>query len=137
MPITSTYDSARHLLTSTWTGRVTSEEYREYIVGLMKRSEAVDCRRSLIDLRGATLTLTSRDFFWAINTVIRPALGTRTWRLAVVISATDQYGTARQFQILAESIGRESIFQHYDEAVAWALGEGDAGPDADMGPDGI
>lgn len=119
MPITYTIDTSRDIIFETWTGTISASDlaayWREYLVDpeVMKR------RRTLVDLRAATIVFTGQQLADLIQAIVLPMLGDLKWTTAVLVATPAQYGTARQYQVFAESYSGDAIFADENPALEW------------------
>ena len=119
MPITYILDRSRNIIIETWTGRVSAVDLAAYWRIYLADSEAIRCRRTLVDLRHATILFTGAELAALVRTIVLPALHGKKWVSALLIERAAQYGTSRQYQIFAEQYSSDSIFSHWNTAIDW------------------
>jgi hypothetical protein len=119
MPITYTIDHADRLIYVTFDGPVTGAELFEHWQAFMSDPPVLDIRRSIADLRGATLEFGYEELRTLIAEVLAPHLSEAPFRTAVVVASPTTFGVSRQYQALMSTLSDDSIFTDYDEALAW------------------
>lgn len=121
MPATYSVDQSRKLIFEVWTGDVRVADVKSLWKKYLADPQVMAIRKTLADLRQADLHLTGLELLELIEKVAVPGLHGLTWKTAIVVGRPDQYGFSRQFQVFAEVFAENSIFQDYDEALAWIL----------------
>ena len=121
MPIHYLVDGDLNIVFSTWSMEITAKTAASYYKQLLQDETAMNCGRSLADLRQADMKLTGAEFNEVIAKVVVPNLGSRTWRSAILVQKPDQFGGARQYDVFASGYSSNSIFYDYDEALEWLL----------------
>jgi len=121
MPITYVLDRARNIIIETWTGRVRAVDLAAYWRIYLADPEAIRCRRTLVDLRHATILFTGAELAALVHTIVLPALHGKKWVSALLIDRAAQYGTARQYQIFAEHYSNDSICSDWNTALDWLV----------------
>lgn len=121
MPIDYTIDRDNGIVLVTWSGDVTIDELRRHLNAMLADPEALALRRSLSDVRRATLLFTGAELASLVATVLTPTLGNAGWKLALIVAQTAQYGMSRQFHVFAGPSSKSSIFFDRETALAWLL----------------
>jgi hypothetical protein len=75
MPITYTIDSSRDIIFESWTGTISAGDLAEYWREFLANPDVIKCRRSLVDLRAASLLFTGPQLEDVVKTVVLPVLG--------------------------------------------------------------
>lgn len=119
MPIHYAIDRERDIVRVVWTDRVDDAAFAAHLQKMLSDPEALRCRRSLSDLRGAELTMLGAQLKTRLRGSAAPMLGDSPWTVAILVKSPAQYGTARQFEAFAEGIARNAIFHDEAEALAW------------------
>lgn len=119
MPITYTIDRNKHLIRETWKGEIHAADLGAYWQGYLADAEVLKIRRTIADLREATICFSGLDFDSLIRTTVLPVLHGRTWTTAIVVGNSIQFGVSRQYQIFAERFSNDSIFKDVADAEAW------------------
>ena len=110
---------------ATWSGEIRRDDIERHWRKLLTDDVALDIRRTVSDLRFATIAFRGVDFADLIRTIALPALAGRRWHTAIVVDQPLQFGVSRQYQALAEAYSRDAIFSNVDDALAWLLAQGD------------
>src|SRR3954464_10987794 len=119
MPITYTINHQKGLIRETWKGKIRGADLAAYWQHYLADPEVLAIRRTVVDLRAATIDFSGLDFDALIRTVVLPVLGELKWIPAVVVADLVQFGISRQYQVFAERYSRDSIFKSVDEAEQW------------------
>jgi hypothetical protein len=128
MPITYTIDPDKQLIYETWTGKVQSATLAAYWKRYLANPEVMAIRRTVVDLRTATIGFSGLDFDALIQKIVLPVLGDRKWISAIVVGDPVQYGVSRQYHVFAERYSQDAIFNNPADAESWVLAQGN--PDA-------
>ena len=104
-----------------WTGIVTAKDLQEYWRHYLEDVEVMSLRRTLVDLRQATIEFMGSEFDALIRAEVLPRLKGLDWKTAIVVSHPVQYGISRQYQAFADTYSKDSIFYDYSEAKKWLL----------------
>jgi len=123
MPITYIIDPEHRFIVETWTGGVGREDLRNHWRVFLADPEVLGIRRTLVDLRAATIHFTGQEMDALISAVVLPKLEGRAWKTAIVVDCPVQFGVSRQYQAFAERYSTDSIFSDPESAVAWLLTE--------------
>jgi hypothetical protein len=121
MPITYVVDRGLNIVITNWTMEISAETVTSHYTQVLQDASAMNCGKSLADLREADLKLTGSEFNQIIARIVIPKLGSRRWTSAIVVQRPDQYGVARQYDVFASSYSSNSIFYDYDKALEWLL----------------
>ncbi|MEO5860670.1 MAG: hypothetical protein ABIR33_17190 [Pyrinomonadaceae bacterium] len=120
-PISYVVDTAVGVIFEVWDGTVTASDLSQFWRDYLSDPEVLEVRTTLVDLRKATIKITGNEMRDLVSSVVQPALGSRTWRTAIVVDRPVQYGVSRQYQVFAEYYSTDCIFYETDEALAWLL----------------
>jgi hypothetical protein len=74
MPITYVVDRSRNIIIETWTGRVRAVDLAAYWPIYLADPDVIRCRRTLVDLRHATILFTGAELAALVHTIVLPAL---------------------------------------------------------------
>jgi hypothetical protein len=119
MPITYTIDAGRDVIFERWSGEVSADVLESYWRDLLSDTAALECRRTVVDLRGSQIAFNGSELRQLVRTVAVPLLDGRAWTTALVVDAPVSFGIARQYQVFADSYSSDAIFDDEDAAVAW------------------
>jgi hypothetical protein len=119
MPITYTIDRGKKLMFETWTGEVQAADLATYWKRLLADPEALEIRRTVVDLRASDIRFSGLEFESLIKTLVLPVLKDRKWTTAIVVDKPTQYGVSRQYQAFADRYSKDSIFHSVEEAEKW------------------
>jgi hypothetical protein len=122
MAITYTIDHERKLIREVWTGEIDAAELGAYWERYLSDPEVMEIRRTLVDLRQAKILFTGAEMDDLIRFVVRPLLGDRDWKTAIVVESAMQFGVSRQYQAFAERYSKDAIFYSPEEAQKWLVG---------------
>ncbi|MGE0040411.1 MAG: hypothetical protein AB7H88_06420 [Vicinamibacterales bacterium] len=117
MPIRYTFDLAKRLVISTWTGPVTATDLDTLWSAYMAAPEFARCDGSLADVRLAQIQFTGRELSDRMKSLAIPAVGPRPFAAAVLVASPAQYGSARQHGVFASYT--TMIFHEEEAALAW------------------
>ncbi len=121
MPISYEVDEELDVVLVTWRGDVTVDDYRAHLRAMLQDPDALRSARCLTDVSQANILMSGAQLNAVGNAEAIPRLAGRTWKTAVVVSSAVNYGVARQYQILSESEGSDSVFRNREAALAWLL----------------
>ena len=121
MPIMYVLDRSRNIIIETWTGRVSAVDLAAYWRIYLADPDVIRCRRTLVDLRHATILFTGAELAALVRTIVLPALQDKKWVSALLIERAAQYGTSRQYQVFAEHYSSDSIFSDWNPAIDWLI----------------
>ena len=121
MPISYTIDHEQQIIVEVWTGDVSAADLATYWQRYLADATVMAIRRTLVDLRGCTITFSGEQLTHLIESIVTPILGGRAWRTAILVERPTQYGVSRQYQVFAERYSHDAIFHNYDEALCWLL----------------
>ena len=121
MSITYSIDSGNRFIHTRWSGKVTAGDLMRHWQELFNDPQALEIRRSIADMREASLEFDGAQLRDVIRSVAQPLLRGQKWTVALLVKKPEQYGTSRQFQVFAEQVATNSIFYDYDEAVRWLV----------------
>lgn len=119
MPITYKYDKEKNLIFEKWTGCISIQYLKKYWLSYLEDPEVMSCRRTLVDLREATIEFYGYDLHLLIDGIVIPKLNGRDWKTAIVVSTPTQYGVSRQYGAFADLYSSDQIFYDYDQALMW------------------
>jgi hypothetical protein len=121
MPISYTIDHERQIIVEAWTGDVSAADLATYWQYYLADATVMAIRRTLVDLRGCTITFSGEELADLIERIVTPILDERAWRTAILVEQPVQYGVSRQYHVFAERYSHDAIFHSYDEALCWLL----------------
>jgi hypothetical protein len=111
------------LIVETYSGEVSIEDLRRHWTEMLIDKGALAFRRSLADLRAATLLFSSQELALAIKEVVLPTLQGRSWLAAIVVRNSAQLQLVSRFQGYAARFIYDAVFSDYDEAKRWILAQ--------------
>jgi hypothetical protein len=121
MGITYTIDKNRDVIIEVWDGEITANDLREYWINYMADPDVMKCRRTLVDLRKAIISIRGNELASLIELIVIPKLGQLKWKSALLVEAPIQMGVSRQYNVFAELYSKDEIFHDYDSALKWLL----------------
>lgn len=121
MPITYTIDREAKLITEVWDGEVDAKCLEEHWKQYLEEPEVLAIRRTIVDLRRAKIIFKGTVMDALIERIVMPALKGLTWKSAIVIDNSLQFGVSRQYQVFADRYSKDSIFTDIEEARNWLL----------------
>ena len=121
MPITYVLDRSRNIIVETWTGRVSAAALAAHWRIYLADPDVIRCRRTLVDLRHATIVFTGAELAALVRIIVLPALHGKKWMSALLIERAAQYGTSRQYQVFAEQYSIDAIFSDWNTAIDWLV----------------
>ena len=123
MPITYTVDSDRAIIFEHWSGTVSANELGTYWKHILSDPEVMAIRRTVVDLREATIGFMGWDLEQLIDSVVTPVMKGRTWVTALITGHPVQVGISNQYSVFASHYSKEAIFADPDAAAAWVLAQ--------------
>jgi hypothetical protein len=124
MPISYTHDTARRITVVTWSGTVTAREFADHYRLLLTDDTADGYRRCIADLRNCVIDISGEQIRDAIQTTVKPLLGSRPWRSAILVNDPVAFGISRQYAAYSQAFSQSQIFSDEREGLAWLLIEG-------------
>ena len=121
MPISYQASHSEGVVTAVWVGDISSAELREHLGRLLRDENAMALRKSLSDLRGATLLFSEQELHLAVREVVAPLLKGKDWISAIVVRTPTQFQMGSKYQGIALAYSRDAIFSNVDEAKRWLL----------------
>lgn len=121
MAISYVVDGCLGLIAETWSGEIFASDLTEYWIASLGNERHLSIRRTLADVRNASLNFTQQELLVAIQTVILPRLRGRGWVAAIVVGDVPQFKMSRHYQIHASGCCYDGIFSSPEEARAWLL----------------
>jgi hypothetical protein len=121
MAIDYAVDHSRNIILETWSGTVDANALASYWRAYLTNPEVMSCRRTVVDLRMAHIAFTGSELSNLVQTIVLPALHGRKWVTALVVSAPEQFGSSRQYQVFAEAYSVDSIFDDPGAAEDWLM----------------
>ena len=119
LPIRYSVDASNKIIFEVWQGNVTASDLGRYWQQYLADPEVLATRKTLVDLRGATLQFTGDEMESLITSFVIPTLKGLDWTTAIVVDRPDQFGVSRQYQVFAELYSKDSIFFDTDSALNW------------------
>ena len=120
-PISYAIDHNLGVIFEVWRGDVTADALRRYWESYLEDPDVLALRKTLVDLRDASIQFTGAELSSLVEAIVVPALKGRTWTTAIVAGQSVQFGVSRQYQVFAEHYSQDSIFHDYDTALQWLL----------------
>lgn len=122
MPITYKIDPVLGIVISDWHGVVSEKEITDHMKEMLSDKEAFTCGKSIADLRKMTeLKYKFDDIYHLSRTVIKPLLGGRRWKTAIIVNNTPYFAIGLQFEWLTEGIVDSSVFTEESAAFNWII----------------
>ena len=121
MPISYTIDRQQGVIFATWKGVVTAEVLARHWATVFADPEFKMVRRTLADVREATVSFSGAELARLVESMAAPAVGETRWKAAIVVSQTAQFGMSRQFHVFASLFAEDAIFFDRESALAWLL----------------
>jgi len=122
MPITYSIDHDQKLITEIWTGDIRAEDLKAYWKQYLDDPDVLSIRRTIVDLRRATIHFTGSQLGMLVHEIVLPRLKGKDWKTAIVIEKAVQFGVSRQYQVFAESYSKDAIFISVEDARKWLCG---------------
>jgi hypothetical protein len=119
MPITYTLDARSNLITEVWSGSVDAQELGAYWADYLADPAVMACRRTIVDLREATIAFSAEELAILVRLLVRPKLAGAKWTTALVVREPSQGGIARQYGLIADMYSEDEVFTDYDAALKW------------------
>lgn len=119
MPIEYTIDTQLHVVREAWTATVNATDLRAHLQRLLTDPIASATRRTIVDLRDASIEFDGSAFFDVVRSVITPKLQGNDWVTAVIVATPAQFGAARQYFAYADDFTTSDIFTEEAAAVDW------------------
>ena len=119
MPITYRVDREKNLIEENWYGTITSIDLKQYWKHYLADPAVLEIRRTIVDLREATIKFTGAELNALIESIVLPALKGRDWKSAIVVKEPLQFGISRQYQAFADNYSKDAIFRSAEEAQSW------------------
>ena len=123
MTIDYRLDPCNTYITETWRGSVSAADLREHWEHYLRDVRVLNLRRTLVDLRDASLSFTGEELAALVRSIVVPLLGGRDWITAIVVARPSQFGVSRQYHVFAELFSQDSIFYDIDTARSWLLAQ--------------
>jgi hypothetical protein len=120
MSITYSIDRQKNVIFETWTGEISADDLAAYWKRYLADPAVLEIRRTIVDLRGSTISFSGVDLKFLIQTIVLPVLKDRDWTTAIIaIGGSAEFGVSRQYQVFADCYSKDSIFGSAEEAEAW------------------
>ena len=123
MPITYTVDRDRAIIFEHWSGSVSASDLGTYWKSILLDPEVMAVRRTVVDMREATIAFTGREMQQLVESVVVPVMNGRNWVTAIITGHPVQIGTSNQYSVFADSYSKEAFFEELDAAKAWVLAQ--------------
>ena len=123
-PISYSIDRSLGIIFEVWRGDVTAADLGSYWKAYLANPEVLELRRTLVDMREATICFTGGEMLELVSNLVIPLLRGRDWKTAIVVQKPDQFGVSRQYHFFAEQYSTDSIFFESDEALRWLQEQG-------------
>jgi hypothetical protein len=119
VPITYRISSSEDLISEVWLGDVSIVDLRDHWGRLLQDERALALRRTLVDMRGATVLFSDHELGVAVRDVAKPMLNGKNWLTAIVVRTPKQFHISSRYQGLAVAYSRDVIFSDVEEATRW------------------
>ena len=119
MPVTYQVSNPDGFVKAVWIGDISSADLRDHLGRLLRDETAMALRKSLSDLRAATLLFSEQDLQLAVREVVAPLLKGKDWISAIVVRTPTQFQMGSKYQGFALAYSNDSIFSNLDEAKRW------------------
>ena len=80
-------------------------------------------RRTVVDLREATIGFTWWEMQQLVEPVVLPVMEGRKWITAIITGHPVQVGISNQYSVFADSYSKEAIFAEPGAATSWVLAQ--------------
>jgi len=121
MPITYEVFAADRVIRETWHGTITISMLRQHWDTMLRDHECQPIRRTLADLRQASLVFSERELQDAVREVGFRLLAGGDWTSAIVVGKSSQLRMASRYQAVASIFSTDAIFSTEEEAVRWLI----------------
>jgi hypothetical protein len=119
VPISYKVDDSAGIVVEKWIGDITSQVLKDHWRSLTSDPVAMACKGALADISGCSLRFSSEELDQLIRSIVRPGIGGRPWKSAVVVAQLVQHGVARQYGALTDSKNEIEIFTDSALAREW------------------
>ena len=127
MTITFDIQPADKLIVETWQGEITIDQLRAYWSEILRDEAVMTIRRTLVDIRAATIAFSDEEFDRAVSEVVFPALAGRDWITAIVVNTSRQLQLGSRYHSYAARYSSDVIFSSLDDAKRWLMKQHRAG----------
>lgn len=121
MTITYELKPSERLVVETWRGEVSIDELRGHWSDILGNDDVMKIRRTLVDLRTATIAFSDAELDRAIHEVVFPALHGRNWITAIVVNTPRQLHLGSRYHSYAARYSSDVVFSSVDAARRWLL----------------
>ena len=121
---------AEELIVETWQGDITIEQLRAYWREILRDEAVMKIRKTLVDLRFATIAFSDEEFDRAVSEIVFPALAGRDWITAIVVNTSRQLQLGSRYHSYAARYSSDVVFSSVDDARRWLMKQHRAGHDA-------
>jgi hypothetical protein len=118
MSITYANDPSQRIVHESWRGDVHAADIREFWTRMLADPVSLSIRRSLADVREAVPQLTAEELERAVDDVLIPGLGERSWISAAVVATADQLRLTHRYRA-TQRLSEVSVFSDPDVALKW------------------
>lgn len=118
MPITYSISADKAVIHEVWVGDISIKDLKEYWATYLQDPDVMTIRKTLVDLRQATILFTGQELSNLIRIVV-PVLQGKDWITALLVEEAVQFGVSRQYQVFAELYSNDSIFHDPKKAEQW------------------
>ena len=84
-------------------------------------SAAMGCRGSLADITECVFQIAGAEFTQIIRTIVIPAIPTKAWKAAVLVSKPFQFGVAGQYGAWVDDRHQMEISLNRELAIEWLM----------------
>jgi hypothetical protein len=121
MTITFEIQHADKLIVEAWQGDITIDQLRAYWGEILRDEEVMKIRKTLVDLRSATIGFSDAEFDRAMTEVVFPALDGRDWITAIVVNTSRQLQLKSRYHSYAARYSSDVVFSSVDDAKRWLM----------------
>jgi hypothetical protein len=114
-------DSAAGVVLEHWIGEITANELSAHWRLLTSDLAAMECKGSLADISECVIRFSSEQLFSLIRSVVIPAIPTRKWKAAVLVTKPVQHGVAMQYGAWTDDVHEMTIFTDRALALDWLM----------------
>ena len=123
MTISYEIQHTHDLIAETWQGDITIDQLRAYWRDMLADEEVMKIRKTLVDVRSATIGFSDEEFDRAVTEVIIPALAGRDWITAIVVNTSRQLQLGSRYHSYAARYSSDVVFSSVDDAKRWLMNQ--------------
>jgi hypothetical protein len=122
MPINYCIKSDKGYILEQWSGHVSITDLEEYWTLYLSDAEVMRLRKTIVDLRNATIAFKGQELDDLVQSLVVPKLNGLRWKSALVVSDPVQYGISRQYHVFSHLYSKDSVFYDIKDAERWING---------------